>query len=164
MTTQSFAKFKNSIDRKDKTSAFVNNDDFKKYKEKGDKEEYECSYLQHYTRVESNAVDTKKTMGYLTSFAFKRRPAQVVKVLVAASVLVDEKNDEWGSVSTKHGLLLKDDNEIVLYKTHLSVVNKKYFWPNMTKYIQCYVKTCEICQCNKSRQLIHSDEFNYWVF
>ena len=37
------------------------------------------------------------------------------------------------------------------YKTYLAI-QKSYYWPNMSKYIQRYVNTCEKCQRNKARQ------------
>jgi len=37
------------------------------------------------------------------------------------------------------------------YKTYIAV-REKYYWPKMTKYIQRYVNTCEMCQRNKARQ------------
>ncbi|GMF27766.1 unnamed protein product [Phytophthora fragariaefolia] len=37
------------------------------------------------------------------------------------------------------------------FKTYLGV-QKKYYWPKMSKYMQRYVNTCERCQLNKARQ------------
>jgi transposase InsO family protein len=38
------------------------------------------------------------------------------------------------------------------YKTYLAA-QKKYYWPRMSKYVQRYVNTCEMCQRNKARQM-----------
>jgi hypothetical protein len=37
-------------------------------------------------------------------------------------------------------------------KTYLAA-QKKYYWPRMSKYVQRYVNTCEMCQRNKARQM-----------
>jgi hypothetical protein len=47
-------------------------------------------------------------------------------------------------------------------KKTVELLNKKYHWSKMIKYVKFYIKTCDICQCTKTFKHLFYDDLQFF--
>ncbi|OWZ05517.1 LOW QUALITY PROTEIN: Retrotransposon protein [Phytophthora megakarya] len=113
--------------------------------------------------VEHIAASTLGQTTYTLQYLLNTNSKEVSRYSVINGVLYYQTRDDVNSrlvIPDNEALKNRDlceNHDVVTaghpgyFKTYLSV-QKKYYWPKMSKYIQRYVNTYALCQRNKARQ------------